>query len=93
MPAAQKMYPAHYEIQISGRLNPERAAWFGEMALTVENTADGTVITILRGPVVDRAALFGILNRVRDLGLRLISVNPVTPNPGSVAGVEMDQEG
>jgi hypothetical protein len=80
MPADQNTYFTHYEIQVSGRLNPERAAWFGEMALTVKHTVVGAAITVLSGPVADRAALFGILNRIRDLGLKLISVNPIMPN-------------
>jgi hypothetical protein len=54
--------------------------WFGDMALTVRRTASGSAITVLSGPVGDRAALFGILNRIRDLGLVLISVNPTDPD-------------
>ena len=50
------------------------------MALTVERTASGSAITVLSGPVTDRAALFGILSRIRDLGLTLISVNPIMPD-------------
>ena len=81
--------PTQYEIRVSGALAPERALWFGELALTVEHTASGTSITILSGPVADRAALFGILNRIRDLGLTLISVNPtVTDSEGAADDAE-----
>ena len=66
-----------YEIRVSGRLDPERASWFGDLALTVERAPDGKTVTVLSGPVADRAALFGILSRIRDLGLALISVNPL----------------
>jgi hypothetical protein len=71
------MPSTQYEIRVSGRLNLERASWFGDLILTVEHKAGGTAITVLSGPVADRAALFGILSRIRDLGLTLISVNPV----------------
>jgi hypothetical protein len=69
----------YYQIEVAGRLDREWAEWFGNMALTVRHTDQGSTITALTGPVPDRAALFGILNRIRDLGLRLISVNPTEP--------------
>jgi hypothetical protein len=74
-------FPAFYEIRVSGRLNPEWAEWFGNLAIRAEQSGEGTSCSILSGPVADQSALFGILNRVRDLGLRLISVNSVAPNP------------
>ncbi|MCX6030707.1 MAG: hypothetical protein NT169_15600 [Chloroflexi bacterium] len=64
-----------YEIQVAGRIAPERADWFDGMTLRVTAPSDCGAITVLSGPVADQAALFGILNRIRDLGLRLISVN------------------
>lgn len=60
-----------YQIRVQGQLNPHWADWFGELAITVDS--DGS--TLLTGPVVDQAALFGILRKVRDSGLTLISVN------------------
>jgi hypothetical protein len=74
-----KMSATYYQIEIAGSLDRERAEWLGNMALAVMRTDQGSTITSLTGPVPDRAALFGILNRIRDLGLRLISVNPVEP--------------
>jgi hypothetical protein len=68
----------YYEIQLSGQLSPEIAEWIG-MALTIKHTHPDASITVLSGVVTDQAALFGILNRIRDLGLRLISVNRVEP--------------
>jgi hypothetical protein len=59
-----------YEIRIEGHLDTRWAAWFDGLALTHET--DGT--TVLHGPVVDQAALHGLLQRVRDLGLPLVSV-------------------
>jgi hypothetical protein len=87
-----KIPPTRYEIQISGRLSPKRAEWFGDMALSVKHTAQGAAITVLRGPVIDRAALFGVLNRIRDLGLGLISVNPIGADPEDAEAVVRQEE-
>jgi hypothetical protein len=59
-----------YEIRLQGHLDNRWAAWFD--GLTVSHESDG--VTVLRGPVVDQAALHGLLQRVRDTGLPLISV-------------------
>jgi len=59
-----------YEIRIKGQLAARWAAWFDGMTLTTDD--DG--ITVLEGPVVDQAALHGLLYKVRDLGLPLLSV-------------------
>ncbi len=59
-----------YEIRLEGRLEPRWSAWFDGLELTAG--ADGT--TVLRGPVADQAALHGLLQRLRDLGIPLISV-------------------
>ncbi|HZO68289.1 MAG TPA: hypothetical protein VFB74_25100 [Kribbellaceae bacterium] len=66
-----------YEIRLAGCLEPRWSAWFDGLVLTAGD--DGT--TTLRGPVVDQAALHGQLQRLRDLGLPLISVTPVEPDP------------
>ena len=58
-----------YEIRLQGCLDPSRAQWFDGMALSY----DGQGHTILRGPVVDHAALYGLLEKARDLGLPLLS--------------------
>jgi hypothetical protein len=60
-----------YEIRLKGRLDTRWAAWFDGLALTTAE--DGT--TALRGPVIDQAALHGVLQKVRDTGLPLLSVN------------------
>jgi hypothetical protein len=61
--------PARYEIRLQGRLDPRWATWFDGMTLTVAGDT-----TVLHGPVVDQAALHGMLARLRDLGLPLLSV-------------------
>jgi hypothetical protein len=65
--------PRRYEIRLNGHLDSRWAAWFDGLSLTNEN--DGT--TIIGGPVVDQAALHGLLQKVRDLGLMLVSVTQV----------------
>jgi hypothetical protein len=62
-----------YRIQVQGHLTPEWADWFE--GLLIQCWADGT--TTLSGPVRDQAALQGLLVKVWDLGLSLISVNPI----------------
>jgi hypothetical protein len=65
-----------YEIRVKGRLEPRWAAWFDGMTLTTE--AGGT--TCIHGPVVDQAALHGLLAKLRDVGLPLLSVNHAEPH-------------
>jgi hypothetical protein len=67
-----------YEIHFQGRLDARWASLFDGMSLT--SGADGT--TVLRGGVADQAALHGLLARLRDLGLPLLSVVQVEPDPG-----------
>jgi hypothetical protein len=64
-----------YRIRIKGILNPQWTDWFDGMALS--STEDGD--TLLTGPVEDQAALHGLLKKVRDWGMPLISVSPVEP--------------
>jgi hypothetical protein len=81
--------PSVYQIRIRGHLGSQWADWFGVPTLTLQDNGD----TLLIGPVADQAALFGLLRKVRDLGMPLISVIPVapgtagTPNPCSLEGV------
>jgi hypothetical protein len=67
--------PIVYQIRVKGHLGPEWTDWFG--GLTVTPTDNGN--TLLTGPVVDQAALHGLLKRVRDLGVPLISAIRVKP--------------
>lgn len=74
-PAGRRQDPGRYEIRVKGHLGNRWAAWFDGMTLT--RSSDGT--TIIHGPVADQAALHGLLQKTRDLGLPLISVNSVAP--------------
>lgn len=65
-----------YEIRLQGRLDPRWSARFEGMTLT---TGDG--FTLLAGVVVDQAALHGLLHQLRDIGLPLVSVTQVAPDP------------
>jgi hypothetical protein len=65
-----------YEIRLDGHLDSRWAAWFDVLSLTTES--DGT--TVLHGQVTDQAALHGLLQKVRDIGLPLISVTQVEPD-------------
>ena len=62
-----------YHIRLAGHLSPQWADWFEGLRVSLE--PDG--VTLLSGPVIDQAALYGLLRKVRDLGLPLISVNQV----------------
>ena len=70
---------SRYEIRLEGRLDADWADWFDPMTSTPQ--ADGT--TILSGPIADQAALQGLLRRVGDLGMTLISVNLTGPRGGA----------
>jgi hypothetical protein len=65
-----------YEIRLKGHLDTRWAAWFDGLAFT--HRSDGT--TLIHGPVVDQAALHGLLQKVRDVGLPLVSVTHVEPD-------------
>lgn len=66
--------PTTYEIKVQGKLKETWSEWFNGMAITFEIEADGSPVTTLRGPVVDQTALHGLLARIRDLGLPLLSL-------------------
>jgi hypothetical protein len=68
--------PGQYEIRLKGHLHSRWAAWFDGLAIA--HGSDGT--TIIHGPVADQAALYGLLQKTRDLGLPLISVNHIDPD-------------
>ncbi len=74
--------PTVYQIRIKGHLGRQWTDWFGGLTITVEENGE----TLVTGPVVDQAALFGLLRKVRDLGMPLVSVLRVTPDPSTTIG-------
>jgi hypothetical protein len=67
--------PMLYQIRITGHLGREWTDWFGGLTVTLDDNGE----TLLTGPVVDQAALHGLLKKVRDLGMPLVSVNRAPP--------------
>ena len=74
--------PMVYQIRIKGHLGRQWTDWFEGLTITLEEDGD----TLLTGPVVDQAALHGLLKKVRDLGMPLVSVSPVEPGPSTTLG-------
>jgi hypothetical protein len=66
--------PKVYQIRVQGRLDKRRLDWFEGMTMGLEMASDGTLITTLSGPVADQARLRGILSKLWDLNLTLISL-------------------
>jgi len=68
--------PTIYQIRVKSHLGSDWTDWFEGLTITLEEGGD----TLLTGPVTDQAALHGLLKKVRDLGMPLVSVNPVQYN-------------
>ena len=75
-PTTDSGQPVIYEIRIKGHLGPHWADLFEDLTIKLEDNGD----TLLTGPVVDQAALHGLLKKTRDLGMPLISVIQVQFN-------------
>jgi hypothetical protein len=73
-----------YEIRINGHLGQQWTDWFEGLTITLEEDGD----TLLTGPVIDQAALHGLLKKVRDLGMPLVSVSPLEPGQTDVSDVK-----
>ena len=71
--------PAVYQITVKGHLDSQWSAWFDNMLIT--NEANGE--TVLRGPLADQSALYGVLAKVRNLGLPLLAVTTVAADETS----------
>ena len=85
-PTTDLSQPIVYQIRIEGHLGREWADWFEGLTLTLEDNGE----TLLTGPVVDQAALHGVLRKVRDLGIPLLSVVRVKPDQAVVPDVKQE---
>jgi hypothetical protein len=82
-PKTDSSEPRVYQIRLKGHLGSQWTDWFDGLTITLEDNGD----TLLTGPVVDQAALHGLLKKVRDLGMPLVSVSPVEPGPSATLGI------
>jgi hypothetical protein len=82
-PKTKPNEPMVYQIRLKGHLGRQWTDWFEDLTITLEDNGE----TLLTGPVVDQAALFGLLRKVRDLGLPLLSVNRVEPDQSEKSDV------
>ena len=84
IPADHQAGPGRYEIRLKGHLDSRWATWFDGLSIT--RCGDGT--TIIHGPVADQAALHGLIQKTRDLGLPLISVTLTEPGHSQAPDAE-----
>ncbi len=75
--------PMIYQIRLKGHLGQQWTAWFDGLTITLEANGD----TLLTGLVIDQAALYGLLRKVRDLGLPLLAVTRVEPGQADASDV------
>ena len=84
IPKTNPSQPMVYQIRVEGHLGRQWTDWFGGLTITQEDNGD----TLLTGPVVDQAALFGWLRKVRDLGMPSLSVIRVKPGQADASDVK-----
>ena len=80
--------PGLYEIRIKGHLDDKWASWFEGLTITRADNGE----TLLRGPLVDQAALHGVLRKVRDLGLPLLAVNTTVLKQATRLDADVDTD-
>jgi len=83
-PNSNSSQPTVYQIRIKGHLGRQWTDWFGGLTITLEDNGD----TLLTGAVVDQAALHGLLKKVRDLGMPLLSVVGSVPDQADTPDVK-----
>ena len=83
-PTTEPRQPMVYQIRITGHLGSDWSDWFDGLTVTLEDNGE----TLLTGSVVDQAALHGLLRKVRDLGMLLVSAILVTPGQAEESDVE-----
>jgi hypothetical protein len=83
-PTTDPGQPMIYQIRIEGHLGREWADWFEDLVITLEDNGE----TLLTGPVLNQAALHGLLRKVRDVGMPLVSVMRVKPGQAGASDVK-----
>jgi len=83
-PKTNASQPVVYQIRIKGHLGSQWTDWFEGLTITLEEDGD----TLLTGPVIDQSALHGLLKKVRDLGMPLVSVCPLENNQADTSDVK-----
>ncbi len=83
-PKTDPSEPRVYQIRLEGHLGPQWTDWFGGLTITLADNGE----TLLTGPVVDQAALHGLLKKVRDLGMPLLSVTRLNPGQADASDVK-----
>lgn len=84
IPEVDPDQPRVYQIRVKNHLDSSWTDWFEGMTVTLEENGD----TLLIGPVADQAALYGLLKKVRDLGMPLVSVNRVEPSQADASNIK-----
>ena len=85
---SEKAQPLVYQIRIKGHLGSAWTDWFSGLTITTLDNGE----TLLTGPVVDQAALHGLLRKVRDVGMPLVSVIRVKPDPAGAPDIKQAYE-
>jgi hypothetical protein len=83
-PIIDPKQPVVYQIRIKGHLDHQWTDWFEGLTISLEENGE----TLLTGLVVDQAALYGLLKKVRDLGMPLLSVDSIKPDQGDASDVK-----
>ena len=83
-PKTDTSQPTVYQIRIKGHLSSQWSDWFGSLTITLEDNGH----TLLTGPVIDQTALYGLLKKVRDIGMPLVSVACVEPGRADASGID-----
>lgn len=80
--------PMIYQIRVEGHLDDQWTDWFSGLTTALEENGD----TLLTGPIADQATLFGVLKKVRDLGLPLVSLNRIEPCKPDMSSTSLEKE-
>lgn len=83
-PNSEPQPPTIYEIRIGGQLSQDWNSWFEALSIITEESGETLIVL----PVADQAALFGLLKKVRDLGIPLVSVNPLEQGHSTTLGAD-----